>query len=212
MLPVCCPNERALREALFDQQVETLIERGWHRTLEMAERDIRLWFDLLRDRLGEIGEVPPEHIPFVIVVPHAMLPVTEQMRLLVIAEKHGYAGLDGEKLVNFEDLGSSEFPYLVCDVENGSANVGQTTADAVTSIRRACRCGLTGEEGIALATHCPDLLLHHALALADTECRKYVLELWLGSGGPTLNFDFPKSRKEDRGVPSCARRLLLDRE
>lgn len=207
-----CPDERALREKLFDQQVETLLMRGCHRALGMSERDFRLWLDLLRDRLGEVGETSLDNLPFLIVVPHGMLPVARQMELLVVAKKRGYAGIDCEKLVNFENLGSSKFPYLVCDVEDGAVNIGQFLDDITRQIRCNCRHGLTVEEGIALATHSPDLLVHHAVALVDTDYMRYVPDLWLSSGGPALGFDFPRSEKEGRGAPSSARRLTLDKE
>lgn len=209
MLPAHCPSEQKMYETLFDQQGERLIERGWHQALEMKKEDIHLWLGMLRDRFGEIGEVPPDHVPFLIVVPHGMLPVAKQMELLVVAEKHGYAGLDGEGLVNFEGLGSSKFPYLACDVEDGTATVGQATDEAAKSIRNICRYGLTVEEAIALATHSPDSLAHHALALIDSNFQRCIPELWLSAGGPTLNFNWLRSRREDRGVPSCARRLML---
>ena len=204
-----CPSARSVSDSLFDRQVERLIELGYHRAMGMAEVDFGDWLEPLYGRLGEIGEAPPDHLPFLIVVPYRMLSVARQMEMLVVAKKRGYASIDCGKLWSLDDLGSSEFPYLVCDVDDGTATVGQTTVDVVTSIRHICRKGLTVEEGIALATHCPNLLPHHALALADTDYQRYVPELWLSSGGPTLGFDFPKSRKEDRGVPSCARRLML---
>jgi hypothetical protein len=165
--------------------------------------------------------VSPDHIPFLIVVPHGALSITKQMELLVVKKKHGYAGLDGERLWNIDGLGSSEYPYLISDIEDGVANIGVTTADAVTEIRRGCRQGFIAEEGIALATQSPETLIHHAFALADAHYRgesesaspsrrQCVPELWLGSDGPTLNYNWLGSRREDRGVPSCKRRLLLD--
>lgn len=198
-------------EEIFAREVETLLERGYHQALGMTVNDFHVWLRLLYERLDEIGETPRDRHPFLIVVPHSMLSVAKQMEMLVVAKKRGYTSIDCGRLWSLDGLGSSEFPYLVCDVDDGTTNVGQTTADVVTSIRRICRNGLTVEEGIALATHLSDLLIEHALALADTDYQGYVPEIWLSSGGPAIGYDFPRSQKEDRGVPSCARRLTLDR-
>jgi hypothetical protein len=212
MLPVRCPNEETLHRELFDRQVERLIECGYPGALGMSVEEFRSWLVPLTDLLRKVGGTTPDHIPFLIVVPHGMLPIERQIELLVVAKKRGYAGsLGGEKFVNIDGLGSSKFPYLIRDVNDGAATVGQTTAAAMISIRRACLNGLTVEEGIALAVHSPDLLLHHSLALIDTDYNGYVPELWLCPCGPTFTFDFPKSKREGRGVPYCGRRLLLER-
>jgi hypothetical protein len=212
MLPMGCPSEETLHRQLFDRQVERLIECGYHKALGMMERDLRLWLAPLAGLLGKVGGTAPDHIPFLIVVPHGMLPIERQIELLVVAKKRGYAGsLGGEKFVNLDGLGSSKFPYLIRDVNDGAVTVGQITAAAMTSIRHACRNGLTVEEGIALAVHSPDILIHHSLATIDTDYNGYVPELWLCACGPTFTFDFPNSRREGRGVPYGGRRLLLDR-
>lgn len=228
MLPMSCLSEGKLREDLFGQQVERLIERGYHEALGKSERDFRFWLDLLRINrlegrlLNGVGETDLNNLPFLIVIPHAMFPIVRQMRLLVFGKKQGYASLDDEKFTNWEGLGSSKCPYLACDVDDGAGNVGRVTAEVATEIRRACRHGLTFEEGIALAVHSPRSLAHHAFALIDTDYqsdprptnevrRQCVPELWLGSDGPTQNYSYLRSQREDRGVPSCSRRLLLDR-
>jgi len=214
------------RETLFDQQVETLIKRGWHQALKMTEEEIRFWLGVLRDRLGEIDEVPPGRIPFLVVMPHGKLSIERQMEALVAGKKRGYASLDCAKLWNPEGVGGSDFPYLICDVEDGAGNVGKMTADAVIEIRTACRSGLVFEEGIALAVHSPESLVHHAFAMVEVDYqgespisgngsnrhKQCVPELWLGSDGPTQNYSRLESRRDDRGVPSCRRRLFLDRQ
>ncbi len=227
MLPGHCPSEQVMRDEFFNQQVETLLSFGWHGVLGMAEKDFRLWLDLMRLNrlqgrlLDEAGEADSDSIPFLIVVPHKMLPIKRQMELLVVGKRRGYASLDSEKLWNPEGIGGSEFPYLVSGVDDGAGNVGRITKEVAGEIRRACRHGLTFEEGIALAVHFPRSFAHHAFALIDTDyqsnprptngaCRQCVPELWLGSDGPTQNYSWLDSRREDRGVPSCAHRLLLD--
>ena len=212
MLPVRCPNEETMHEELFGQQVERLVGCGYPGALGMSVEEFRSWLVPLTNLLRKVGGTTPGHIPFLIVVPHGMLPIERQIGLLVVAKKRGYAGsLGGEKFVNIDGIGSSKFPYLIRDVNDGVTTVGQTTAAAMTSIRRACRNGLTVEEGIALAVHSPDLLLQHSLALIDTDYNGYIPELWLCACGPTFTFDFPISKREGRGVPYGGRRLTLDR-
>lgn len=210
MLPMSCPNEETLKRQLFDRQVERLLERGYHRTLGWTELDFRLCLNTLRNRLGEIEETNPDNLRFLIVVSHGMLPIARQMELLVVAKKHGHASLDWEKLINSASIGNSEFPYLVCDVDDGARNVGGLLRDVTREIRHAGRYGLTVEEGIALAVQIPDILLRQSIALADSDYMRYTPELWLSSGGPALSYDFPQSQKEGRAVPSC-RRLSIDR-
>lgn len=223
-----CPSERTLREELFDRQVERLIEGGWHTALEMTEHGFRSWLDILRFNrlegrlLDGVGETDPNRIPFLIVIPHAMLPIERQMERLVVAKKRGYASLDSAKLWNPEGVGESKFPYLISEVDDGAGNVGRMTGEVAGEINRACRQGLIMEEAIALAVYSPELLVHHAFALIGADYqnvpwsgngprRQCVPELWNGSGGPTQNYGWLNSQREDRGVPSCRRRLFLDR-
>ena len=227
MLPMSCPNERTLREELFNRQVETLLSFGWHTAFKMTEREFRLSLDLalFADLLREVGEVAPGNIPFLLVIPHARLPIERQLERLVLGKKRGYASLDCAKLWNLAGIGDSDLPYLICDVEDGAGSVGKVTADAVTETRLGCRSGLVFEEGIALAVHSPESLIRHAFAMVEVDYRgespitgsvpnrhkQCVPELWLGSDGPTQSYSRLESRREDRGVPSCKRRLFLDR-
>lgn len=226
MLPMSYPGEGTLLRQVFDQQVERLVVGGWHTALGWAERDLRLYLSMLADSptglLHAAGETIPERIPFLVVIPHAMLHVAKQMELLVVAKKHGYSSLECDKLWNPEGIGESKSPYLICDVDDGAGNVGRTTGEVAGEINRACRQGLIMEEAIALAVHSPESLVHHAFALTDADYqiapwsgsggrRQCVPELWLGSDGPTQNYGPLQSRREDRGVPSCRRRLFLDR-
>ena len=226
MIPVLCPSGKILHRQLFDQQVERLIEYGWHKALGWIEKDLSLYLGMLADPPGgllhEIGETAPACFPFFIVIPHAMISVNEQMQRLVVDKKHGYASLDSAKLWNPEGIGESKSPYLICDVDNGAGNMGRITGEVVGEISRACRHGLVMEEAIALAVHFPESLVHHAFALVGVDYQiapwsgsgprhQCVPELWNGSGGPTQNYGPLQSRREDRGVPSCRRRLFLDR-
>lgn len=223
-----CPDEGTLLRQVFDQQVERLVAGGWHTALEMTEKDFRLWLEMLRfDRFGGrlldgVTETGLNNLPFLIVIPHGRLPIERQMERLVVAKKHGYPSLDSGKFTNWENVGSSGHPYIISDVDNGAGNVGWVTRDAAGEINCACRRGFIMEEAIALALHSPESLIHHAFALIDTDYqsepwsgngirRQCVPELWLSSGGPTQNFSRLDSRREDRGVPSCRRRLFLDR-
>ncbi len=225
MLPRGCPSERALFRQMFDKQVDRLVTGGWHTVLGWAEKDLRIYLGMLVDPpsgvLYEVRVETPDHLPLLVVIPHAILPIERQMERLVVAKKHGYASLDSEKLWNPEGIGESKSPYLICDVDDGAENVGLATGEVAGGISRACRQGLIMEEAIALALHSPESLVHHAFALIGVDYqiapwsgngprRQCVPELWNGSGGPTQNYSPLNSKREDRGVPSCKRRLFLN--
>lgn len=213
---------------IFEQQIKRLVECGYPEAIGRTEKDFRLWLSILSEPqpalIDEVGGAVSEHnIPFLVVVPHAMLPIEQQIALLVVEKKHGFASLDSAKLWNPQEIGRSKDPYLICDVNDGAGNVGKVTGAAAGEIRHACREGLVFEEGIALALHRPESLLHHAFAVIDIDYQheplfgsdgsrrreQCVPELWFSSGGPTQNYSWLGSKREDRGVPSCRRRLFL---
>lgn len=225
MLPMSCPSEGTLLRRVFDQQVERLIEDGWPAALERTEKDFRAYLGGLADPPGgilrEVRAETPDYLPFLVVIPHAILPIERQMERLVVAKKRGYASLDSGKLWNPEGIGEAKSPYLICDVDDGAENVGLATGEVAGGISRACRQGFIMEEAIALALHSPESLVHHAFALIGVDYqiapwsgsgprRQCVPELWNGSGGPTQNYSPLNSKREDRGVPSCKRRLFLN--
>lgn len=230
MIPSCaCPSLGGARKELFVRQVERLLEGGWHKALGWAERDLGLYLSMLADPpsglLHEIGEMSGGQLPFLVVIPHALLSIEKQMGVLLVAKKRGYASLDSAKLWNPEGIGESKNPYLISDVDDGAETMGRNTGEVAGEIRRACRRGLVMEEAIALAVQSPESLVHHAFALIESHYQgsssdastgtnsspQCVPELWLSSGGPTQSYSWLSSRREDRGVPSCRRRLFLGR-
>ncbi|MFA5413313.1 MAG: DUF5701 family protein [Patescibacteria group bacterium] len=220
MLPVQCPSGEATCRQLFDQQVERLVEGGWAAAAWKTRDDFRHWLAPLADLVCKVGEMDPGRIPFLIVVPHGVLSVENQMERLVVEGKRGFIADEvAGQLKNLDGIGGKPFPYLICGVDDGTTTVGRTSNACLTILcSSGRRSGLTLEEGVALATHHPQFLTDHDFALLGTQYGEkrgerdlYYLELWLSQCGPTINHHWPESRNERRGVPSCKRRLFLDR-
>lgn len=200
----------------FDQQLRTLIAKGYPAIAGMTA-------EAFADRLLPLkrlleGKAPPAdgaHLPFVIVVPRAWMPLEDAMAQVFLKEKAGFIDFRPGGLENFVPLAELEVPdaepYLVFDLDTGSDLRNLTPNDALEEIRARRRSPLTIEEGIALLTHHPERLIkNHCFSLAGSRSSdRRVPALWISQNRPKLGWCWAGNPHTWLGTASCAGRAGL---
>jgi hypothetical protein len=203
--PTTVPTEAELE---FDRQVDALVLSGLPGLLDVKDECLRAMLEPLRDLLP-----PPsatgEGIPFVVVVPHA--PVPELLPAVHTPAGDGWTELPPDELARFRprpELDVPVTPYLLLDVEPGTANLDVPPDEAERRITGEGRMPLTVAEGLAVLLSDSGVLrtgdCFALLGSRDGDARVPVL--WTGPSGPTLRA-WERSVAHPRlGTASCAGR------
>lgn len=200
--------KRQRREDLFDQQVRTLIGKGYPEVAGTDKDQFLGYVNPLRNRVHKAGEVGEGHIPFLIVIPECLVSIPKQMSLVTLEGKTGYTPyLNLTELRNADGVETPNVPYLIFDVENGSAMRDISPDNCVKQFAKQGRHGLTVDEGVALVTHYPETLKDHYVDLTGSRCGSgNVPGLWLYDSRPELNYDRADSTFSYWGSASCGGR------
>ncbi|GAA2063467.1 DUF5701 family protein [Catenulispora yoronensis] len=204
--------------AEFDRQVRTLSE-GWGRP-DLAELAAPLKPIALSHPAAQ--DAPQEgRVPFLIVVPRALLPLEEALPRLTLAGKakpgvidRNYQGpQDVASFVTIqallEDDASEKLPYLVFDIERGEEFCDVVPLAALETIEQRGRTPLSIEEGVALLTHFPALLAKNkCFELAGSRNGdKRVPALWISEGAPKLGWCWQGNPHTWLGMASAGSRF-----
>lgn len=153
------------RKALFRLQRARLFSLGYHAAAGMSEERFRTCLKPLKDVAYEVTERRQGHTPFLIVVPAWLVTVTQKLALLALRGGPGAAALEVEMLRNRQSVHVPRSPYLITQVNGGVETVtDEGCRAALSEIKTGARLGLTVDEGIALATHEPELLARASIA------------------------------------------------
>lgn len=215
--------------SLFTSQIATLRKKKYAEACGMPEKYFLKCVEELRQCIYSL--VDPEakkgRIPFLIVIPRALVSLPKQLSLLEINGKRVnidradamFGWLRNLPTVNQEvipDVVNLCAPYLAVDVDDGSSTTGLYHGEARKLLKEEGHNGLTTEEGIALTLHYPRTLLSHDVYLLGSifedhgEDGPYVPTLGLNpkNGEPVLYGDLSDSDLAKISAGSCARRIL----
>jgi hypothetical protein len=201
---------------MFDRQISTLLKQGYPRMTGMSERTLLGHCERLRRRLRSVATGPLDlaagRIPFVLVVSgHRQ----ETAAALARVRRNGRPGLVSMKPVtpaDFAPLASLRLPkspvYLLGGFDRGDNHRNVTPEDALRRIREDGRSPLTIEEGVAVLTHYPDVLVpNHCFSLSGSRREdQRVPALWLSGGRPKLGWCWDRNPHTWLGSASCRRR------
>lgn len=152
---------------LFSQQLNTIIERKFHIPTGLSESDfINRHIMPLKQLLAKNTKdttIEKSHIPILIVVPNTIVPLSYQLErtresINDIQLKHI---IKPEWFENAQGVSTPDKPYLLLDVETGYAMKNTPPKKCVKSFNDQGRFALTVDEGIALISHCPEVLESH---------------------------------------------------
>ena len=157
--------------------------------------------------------VPDAAIPFVLVVKRELVPTERAMSLVESRGKRGFVGMDPTEPDEYAPIDGLDVPpgpaYLVGGVDTGPDTLNVTPDDALEQIRAAGRSPLTIDEGVALVTHFPEVLVERNAfsILGSRRGDRRVPALWVSRGAPRLGWCWAGNPHTWLGSASCAGRL-----
>lgn len=198
----------------FDRQVQNLISKGYPEIMGLEAEEFMKQIEPLRektkfteDKYEELGR-----IPFVIVIKSDWMNGERAMQLVERQNKKGFSVLDAEEVQRFKPIEGIELPggmaYLVFDIDTGKETRNITPNEAIQIISNESRSPLTLEEGVALITHYPDILMkNNGFYLLGSRCGdKRVTALWISENKPKLGWCWAGNPHTWLGSASCSLR------
>ncbi|MBB4664153.1 DUF5701 family protein [Conexibacter arvalis] len=213
----------------LDRQLDTLVARGAPWAAAMTDGQFRAHLAPLADRLPEVAATiartrrerdplaaddGPPRLPFVLVVGGELLSPQRAAGLVRRDERRLIVSmLDDEAFAAFRPIETVRLPpggaYLLVDVDAGWATRNDPPDTALPRLQEAGRSPLTVEEGIAVATHRPEVVATNAgfSLLGSRRGDRRVTALWISRGAPKLGWCFAGVPHTWLGSASCAGRL-----
>lgn len=183
------PPADPARVAELDRQLQTLLDLGYP---ELAGLDEAAFLDLVRPLRDLLPDATPDVVPFVVVVTAALVPLHELPATLSLTGKQGFTTMEADDVARFAPtVDVPDAPvYLATGLSTGREHLDRTPDQALPDIVAAGRSPLTLEEGLALATHRPELLRESCCfsMLASRAGDRRVTAVWLSKGRPRLGW------------------------
>jgi hypothetical protein len=154
-----------------------------------------------------------ERIPFILVVASRLAPSELAIGLVTLGAYEGFTDMPADDLVRFRPIDGLEVPgdsaWLITDVDAGGAFLNVTPDAALETIVRDRRSPLTIDEGMALATHFPEVLKErNAYSMLGSRCGdRRVTAMWVSRGRPRLGWCWAGNPHTWLGSASCGGRL-----
>ncbi|CAM5456833.1 DUF5701 family protein [Streptomyces aurantiogriseus] len=186
----------------FDRQVRNLTDLGYPDLAGLDPERFTALLAPLRDLALGAAPTPydPEggRVPFLLVVSREVVPIEQTMPLTTLRgkDKSGFVDRSFEPgaLERFVAIPSTALPdrraYLLFDVERGEEFCDVVPNDAMDVIAERGRTLLTIEEGVALVTHFPQLLVKNkcfSLGGSRSSDRR-VPAIWISRNTPKLGW------------------------
>jgi len=206
--------------AEFDRQVNNLIELDYPTMAGLAPEQFHDLVAPLRDLAASIRDFQyePENgrVSFLLVVTRQVVPIEQAMpRTTLHGERTpGFVDKSFEPgaLERFVAIKQIQLPdrrvYLLFDVERGEEFCGAVPVDAMNVIATRGRTLLTIEEGIALITHFPELLVKNkCFSLGGSRSGdRRVPALWISQNAPKLGWCWERNPHTWLGMASAGER------
>ncbi|WP_422656966.1 DUF5701 family protein [Paenibacillus sp. EC2-1] len=198
----------------FDRQVENLINKGYPALIGLEAEGFKKRLEPLRAVIDASNtlEESEERIPFVIVIKGDWVNGELAMGLVERNNKKGFSVMEAEEVERFKPIEGIQLPngmaYLVLDIDTGESTRNITPNDSIKIIINENRSPLTLEEGVAVITHYPDMLMKNkGFSLLGSRCGdKRVTALWISEGKPKLGWCWAGNPHTWLGSASCASR------
>ncbi|CAL9482099.1 hypothetical protein SUDANB121_03075 [Nocardiopsis dassonvillei] len=204
----------------FDRQVRTLVDLGYPGRAGLGEERFEEMLAPLRAVASEHGADPGDpgsgRVPFLLVLPRLAAPVEWAVTRTSLpgGRKPGFVDRSFEPgaLERFTATPAAAVPgggaYLVFGVERGEEFCGAVPAEAMAVIDSRDRSTLTIEEGIALITQFPQVLVKNkCFSLGGSRCGdRRVPALWIGQRAPKLGWCWEGNPHTWLGMASAASR------
>ncbi len=195
---------------LFTRQSKVFLAKEIDREASCGSDDFIRQLHELSGLLHKIDEATEKQIPFLIVVPNAIVPIRRQMELLEFSDSKGQTSLEDVSFRSQYLDARADRLYLAFQVTAAADFVG-TAFDFSRDVLERGEFGLTAEEGIALACNNPGVLLGAPMDLVGSrygQSNHVPFLLNQPSYGPRLLAKAEDAQDLDPHVfPKCAGRL-----
>ncbi len=202
-------------DKLFDKQVGRQIALGYHVAADLVSEypSFSEKHDAWRERMEPLRAVArkeavmEDKIPFIIVIPVRIVPFEPQ--LFGVTVKSLSARSTATQLANsIRNVRKGipwDVPYLIFKVRDGSEFLNVAPIDSAAKLHKRALLELTAEEGIATATHYPEILTRLSLNMAGSRCgiMGKVPFLWLMKARPELSYHEESEADPSFGTPYC---------
>lgn len=196
----------------FDRQVATLVAKGYPALAGRSAEEFRQLLAPLRERLPAPAAAGDARLPFLLVVGSELVPPEKAVPLIELGGRRGFTEMPADDLRRFRTVDGVGRPagpvYLVVDVDTGADTLNVTPDDALPTIVGHGRSPLTIDEGIALATHHPEVLrTRNCFSLLGSRCGdRRVTAVWVSKGSPRLGWCWAGNPHTWLGSASCGAR------
>lgn len=203
---------------VFQNQVDTLIMKGYAKASGLTERGFRRRLDGLGHRAARIAlkrcDYAAGRLPFVIVITKELVPTKAAMSLVVREGRSGHVAMQPVEPNDFAPIADVSVPdggaYLLVDIDRGMETLNVRPEDALRLIRRKRRSPLTIDEGVAVVTQYPDFLQKNNCfsLLASRRADQRVPAIWIdGTKRPKLGWCWDRNPHTWLGSASCKMRI-----
>lgn len=197
LTPLTTDDARSASEREFDRQLATLCRLGYPALAGLPEHDFLALLEPLRRVLPQPAGLPDGAlVPFVVVVTGDLVPLHGLPALLELKGKQGFTTMEADDVARFRPTGDVELPagpaYLATGLSTGPEHLNAPPQDALPRLLADGHSPLTLDEGLALATHHPELLREaNCYSLLASRCGdRRVTAVWLSKGRPRLGWCF----------------------
>lgn len=204
--------------AEFDRQVANLIALGYPALAGVDPEQFTARLAPLRAATAGSAAPDPEdgRLPFLLVVTREVAPIEETMPRTTLAGKSRPGFVDHSfepgALERFVATPATRLPdptaYLLRDVERGEEFCGAVPNDAMEVIAQRGRTLLTIEEGIAMITHFPQVLVKNkCFSLGGSRSGdRRVPAIWISRNAPKLGWCWERNPHTWLGMASAGGR------
>lgn len=186
----------------FDRQIGNLVERDYPALAGLSREEFTAQVTPLRDvamNAGIAGYEPGTgRVPFLLVITRQVVSIEQALPRTTLhgKDKPGFVDRSFEPgaLERFVATKETELPdqhlYLLLDVERGEEFCGAVPNDAMATVITRGRTLLTVEEGIALITHYPEILVKNkCFSLGGSRSGdRRVPAIWISQHPPKLGW------------------------
>ncbi|WP_301177198.1 DUF5701 family protein [Actinomadura geliboluensis] len=206
--------------AEFDRQVHNLVEHEYPAMAGMTPEQFRALVTPLRPVAVNAGNLAHEpdagRLSFLLVVQRQVVPIEQMMPRTTLHGKakpgfvdHSFEPGSLERFVAIKETDLLDQPvYLLFDIERGEEFCGAIPNDAMDTIRDRGRTLLTIEEGIAMTTQFPEVLVKNkCYSLGGSRCGdRRVPAIWISKNAPKLGWCWERNPHTWLGMASAAHR------
>ena len=195
----------------LDRQIGTLLSKGYPDLAGLDEAAFLTLVEPLRGLLPEVDAAEQAHLPFLLVVPHTLVPTVAAVERFEVRGKAGWTDM-ADELGSYRPIEGLEVPsrpHLLVDVSTGPETLNVPPGDALPMIRDAGRTPITVDEGVALLTQRPESLTEHNAfqAVGSRADNKRIPSFWMSKGAPRLGWCWEGNPHTWLGSASAARRV-----